>query len=889
MDQEVEHISLTFTNPSEGRAIETSVLSNRRYELVEEFFQNGFTGIENLKKNGGFDHLTSRIPPLTENDVHIQESNALLDDFVSEIEVSIDALLCGLRSRSWFLLGRNKVKYLFNQRKLLRTDFNARSYRATIAGRRLLLIAFILLVAITAFLVITTLLPTLATWLTDKVPDTFQMMGEFAIVVFFVAFLFFSFQSSKWGQRSKMVFPRVEKGSLPMLLPLLLQPTIPRFMISYSWFGGFKITARTLARCLPNCWLDTRQLVSGDHIPTETTSVAAHCFCLIVLLTPAYLTSANCAAEICSAIFYRQPHQMTIVVMQEEDWKDEPVERIPKIKSLCESAGFLFVCSGRNTIPLLLRLLDRHVLHVSHPLELKATVEWWRIHSRPLLTLSDESGATSLTNGVQLMSPMQRKRGSRCSITGRCCRPRGGVVAGTDYLSGTASYQGKMVRVTSQQRALVISFIFTALLIVYPFLYCFSSNLECHKGSPYFWGPTITISLIAFTAFELISGLDARTLHDAILLPLNVAAYMNEDEEGRKLLGSFGVCFIKERDSSLELNRQVRTLQHFLADIAVGLPCSDMDLDLLSVIAQREFGSADSPIVTLNDKETEKDSITDGKSQSDPTLSLNLSGVLPGDGNLNIYLFFLHSEASVRKWAAIMQTDPNREKWNSSNMIIIGTGEIFRYKVTPPIGQFLVLVYGKKEGIDEASPYESMMQAIIDNIGRKIGSVFTSDRMILLSALESGMQINGSKRSQLSARLKQRKSSTPSSASLNTVREIDESATTSTSSSDFSNTIPVPPLFPSKPIHRSSLVSLGPVNKKEDISAHSARFGTAPLVFHAVDGSTDEGKIERNQSTPSIESLVMNKPQVHKMMIPGPIAVSKLSSLTNRKSELPRI
>ena len=54
------------------------------------------------------------------------------------------------------------------------------------------------------------------------------------------------------------------KGSLPTLLPVLLEPTVPRFMVSYSWIGPLKTTARTLARVLPDCWLDTRQVSTPE-------------------------------------------------------------------------------------------------------------------------------------------------------------------------------------------------------------------------------------------------------------------------------------------------------------------------------------------------------------------------------------------------------------------------------------------------------------------------------------------------------------------------------------------------------------------------------------------------------------------------------------------------
>jgi hypothetical protein len=59
-----------------------------------------------------------------------------------------------------------------------------------------------------------------------------------------------------------------------------------------------------------------------------------------------------------------------------------------------------------------------------------------------------------------------------------------------------------------------------------------------------FWGPTVIVCLIAITTFQIISGLDARALHDPVLLPLNIAAYCNEDKSGSTLLGAFTIKLV---------------------------------------------------------------------------------------------------------------------------------------------------------------------------------------------------------------------------------------------------------------------------------------------------------------------------------------------------------
>jgi hypothetical protein len=95
-------------------------------------------------------------------------------------------------------------------------------------------------------------------------------------------------------------------GSLPLLLPRLLQASAPQFMISYAWRGGMLPLARALGEVLPDSWVDVRSLISGQVITSETVRTAAHARVTVLLLTPEYLQSRNCAGELLAAVALRR-------------------------------------------------------------------------------------------------------------------------------------------------------------------------------------------------------------------------------------------------------------------------------------------------------------------------------------------------------------------------------------------------------------------------------------------------------------------------------------------------------------------------------------------------------------------------------------------------------
>jgi hypothetical protein len=50
----------------------------------------------------------------------------------------------------------------------------------------------------------------------------------------------------------------------------------------------------------------------------------------------------------------------------------------------------------------------------------------------------------------------------------------------------------------------------------------------------------------------------------------------------------------------------------------------------------------------------------------------------------------------------------------------VATSTVLGTTTNPSIAEHMCIVMGTKEGIDPASPYPSVVKAILDNIGRKV-------------------------------------------------------------------------------------------------------------------------------------------------------------------------
>ena len=95
---------------------------------------------------------------------------------------------------------------------------------------------------------------------------------------------------------AQRAFSGAEPSDIACVLPLVLDQRLPFAMVSYAWLmdadarsSQRRLLARSLAASLPNCWVDTQMMASGTRVSTATTSVAAGCHFLIIILSKEYL------------------------------------------------------------------------------------------------------------------------------------------------------------------------------------------------------------------------------------------------------------------------------------------------------------------------------------------------------------------------------------------------------------------------------------------------------------------------------------------------------------------------------------------------------------------------------------------------------------------------
>lgn len=96
-----------------------------------------------------------------------------------------------------------------------------------------------------------------------------------------------------------------------LLLSSLMATTAKLFMVSYAHRMQLKWLPDWLALNLPDCWIDKSCLATGTRLQDEIRRATAHSRCLIILLTPEYLSSVNCLLELFTAVSLRSFNHAT--------------------------------------------------------------------------------------------------------------------------------------------------------------------------------------------------------------------------------------------------------------------------------------------------------------------------------------------------------------------------------------------------------------------------------------------------------------------------------------------------------------------------------------------------------------------------------------------------
>lgn len=170
---------------------------------------------------------------------------------------------------------------------------------------------------------------------------------------------------------------------------------------------------RSLSVVLADCWLDVRELTSGDRVTHEIAQAAATVRCLVIflsyevssvraslcrrrlrfaLLRLQYLRSVNCTLELLTALRYRGSPQQTIVLLEAlGDTTPAASGRhaststsATKPLSAAEARGIADIL-GRSipglriarSVPELIDLIDKHCIRATDDVGITETIEWW--------------------------------------------------------------------------------------------------------------------------------------------------------------------------------------------------------------------------------------------------------------------------------------------------------------------------------------------------------------------------------------------------------------------------------------------------------------------------------------------------------------------------------
>lgn len=199
---------------------------------------------------------------------------------------------------------------------------------------------------------------------------------------------------------------------------------------------------RSLSVVLADCWLDVRELASGDRVTHEIAHAAATVRCLVIFFSYEYLRSVNCSLEFLAALRHRKSPQQTIILLEalgetpsQVAGKGSPVPLTAE-ESRAVSAILSQAIPGlrvARNIPELIEIIDSHCIRAVDDAGIADTIDWWaqygtaRLHRAP--------NTTRVVTPLMLVE-LEKNRGVVCSCTRR---RKGDVAGGFSLLRGDGS------------------------------------------------------------------------------------------------------------------------------------------------------------------------------------------------------------------------------------------------------------------------------------------------------------------------------------------------------------------------------------------------------------------------------------------------------------------
>lgn len=340
-----------------------------------------------------------------------------------------------------------------------------------------------------------------------------------------------------------------DSKDLLSLMALVLRTPAPLLMLSYTWKQPFVDLARSLASAVPNAWIDVQALASGVDIGQATSTVSRWSFAQVVFLSPKYLTSKACLLEFFTALLKRQEWQH-LIVYWDRDASRQAKEDIPEdALGLLKTMGCKVVFSAEQ----LVQVLDCNIYGATEPDDFKAVVEWWSKVGVP---------REDVPSDILLPAPKYKNQpffnfGARApGEKFFMFPPSNAIVAGNVFISSDGRELGRCSGL-GLESILGLSLLAT---LIFTHVAFFVALLEAKaSGIQLYWGVTIfaPVLLTLFALLWFIAGcslsvlLDMRRFHSPLLLPLNVAACVNDKKplkDGQTI--RYVVSFIESADSA---------------------------------------------------------------------------------------------------------------------------------------------------------------------------------------------------------------------------------------------------------------------------------------------------------------------------------------------------
>jgi hypothetical protein len=309
------------------------------------------------------------------------------------------------------------------------------------------------------------------------------------------------------------------------VLSVALRPRAPLAMVSYPWLASQLAVARSLASCLPGCWIDVQMLVPGCHIADTTRGTSRWAFCLILIITVDYFSRPACVLEFVTACLNRcSAYQHSVVycapVGAEEDADAPPLKE--DALDLLRRLGFAVFSTPKD----LLNYMHSNVYTASSPEDKSRVVEWF---GRVGDVRSD------VPRGLRLPFPSLFEPANAVPLSSvqRLLPPPLAVCAGRHFISADGQSLGTYAAFSLEQLALALSLLFLSLaagLMTGAYW-----QYIAVKGSALAPGTTFGLPIVCLAILGVIMGsalplnvdLDARNYHSDVLLNLSVAAWCN--------------------------------------------------------------------------------------------------------------------------------------------------------------------------------------------------------------------------------------------------------------------------------------------------------------------------------------------------------------------------